>query len=84
MQIAAPSLFNFADQLEARTLRVGRLQHALALNSERINSTEDAEPAPDSDATETLAEFGRFHHAVGATLRVNQFISSEFLFDPIQ
>ena len=84
MQIAASSLFNFADQLEARTLRVGRLQHALALNSDRINSSEDPESTPDSDATETLAEFGRFHHAASASLRVNQFISSEFLFDPIQ
>ena len=83
MQVAAPSFFNYTDQLTTQTALIGRLQHAMAINSKRINSAEDAAAVSDSQAAEALAEFGKLHHAVSASLRANQFISSAFLFDPL-
>lgn len=83
MQVAAPSLFNYTDQLTTQTARLGRLQHAMTINSKRINSTEDGGTVSDSQIAEALAEFGKLHHAVSASLRVNRFISSAFLFDSL-
>lgn len=82
MQVAAPSLFNYTDQLTVQTASLGRLRHAMTINSRRINSSDEA-GFSDSELSTVLAEFGKLHHAFSASLKVNHFIASSFLFDPL-
>lgn len=87
MQVAAASVFNHTDQMAARNASITRLPSALKANSERINAAASP-PATASDtsasASAALSNFAQFHHALTASIRVNQFIASRFLFDPIR